>query len=100
MSEFDDTLNSPDRARQFLPFAALTGFGDAINEVEAGEEEAFADAWTHRSAHSVMASDSSTFREIRQTYQWDLRRARILRHEEYLSEERGIHGRCDSEEEF
>ncbi len=115
----NDTQNSPDRARQFLPFAALTGFEGFI------EAEEVADAAAHAPSRSFCATgfadpdavegaegegsrtagighsvrDSPAFREIRQSRPWDLRRARILFHEQMRYEE-CAHGRPDCEEEL
>jgi hypothetical protein len=54
MGEYDDIINMPhhvskkhkplsmeQRAAQFAPFAALTGYGDAINETARISEEKF-----------------------------------------------------------
>ena len=115
----NDTQNSPDRARQFLPFAALTGFEGFIEAEEAADIAAhaparrscatgFADPDADESAEGErwhplrpgsQESDSPAFREIRQSRPWDLRRARILFHEQMRYEERA-HGRPDCEEEL
>lgn len=51
MSSYRDTfgaelgaMNSPDRARQFLPFAALTGFEEYIDEEQTRLATCFSDA--------------------------------------------------------
>jgi len=115
----NDAQNSPDRARQFLPFAALTGFECFIEEEEAADIAAHAPSRSssatgfadpdadegaggeglRRSRPGARESDSSAFREIRQSRPWDLRRARILFHEQMRYEE-CAHGRPDCEEEL
>lgn len=110
----DDALNSPDRARQFLPFAALTGFERFIAAEERADEAAYAsprafratgfaeaevDIAPARPASPGACGDSHGFREIRQSRPWDLRSARILFHERKRYEECG-YGRSDCEEEL
>ena len=114
----NDPLNSPDRARQFLPFAALTGFEGFIDAEEQADAATQADPRGFRAtgfadpdadprtegedaAPGPFAppSDSAAFREIRQSRPWDLRSARILFHEQQKREE-CAHGRSNCEEEL
>jgi hypothetical protein len=60
MGEYDDIINMPhhvskkhkplsmeQRAAQFAPFAALTGYGDAINETARISEEKFVEKFLY-----------------------------------------------------
>ena len=84
MSEPPD---SPDRARQFLPFAALTGFAGLIDDAEAADEARFTEVWEAPAPPSASASASAPFLRIAESRPWDMRLARILRHERQHGEE-------------
>ena len=78
------TMNSPDRARQFLPFAALAGFEGYIDEEQARLAAAYNDAPSADCGGFVTEDDSQS---------WDLRRMCILNAEHSSKKERDAHGK-------
>ena len=88
----DDLLALSRLVDQYRGFRA-TGFADPDADGPAeGEGPASSDP-------ALTSQDSPAFREISQSRPWDLRRARILFHEQQRREE-CTHGRSDSEEEL
>ena len=85
-------LNSPDRARQFLPYKSLVGFEGLIDDEEAADEAHFAETWDAPPA-------SADYLRIAESRPWDLRLARILRHGQQHGEERDIRGGQGGEQE-
>ena len=101
-----------ERARQFLPFAALSGFEECIADTEAqaakgedhpGSEDA--DAWWEPPVPDAQEgayashSQSGAFQQKCESRPWDLRLARILRHGQ-TNEERDAYGRSCSQEKY